>query len=63
MTIKDEWFVGFCARAASFIINIIEDSKDSYKYQVKPIFSLSQHNKNQALLDSIKSRYTKGNVY
>jgi len=60
---NDEWFVGFCDGEASFIINIIEDSKDNSKYQVKTMFSLPQHSKNQALLDSIKSRFKEGNVY
>lgn len=47
---------------ASFIINIIEN-KNSSKYQVKSMFSLPQHNKNQILLESIKSKYNEGNVY
>jgi hypothetical protein len=59
---NDEWFVGFCDGEASFIINIIEN-KNSSKYQVKSMFSLPQHNKNQFLLDSIKSKYEEGNVY
>jgi len=60
---SDEWLVGFCDGESSFVLNIIQDKKNISKYQVKTMFSLPQHEKNKALLDSIKSKFSVGNVY
>lgn len=57
------YITGFSDGEACFTVSIFKDSRMLNGWQVKPVFKISLHNKDRALLESIKRHFGVGKIY
>lgn len=61
--INPDYITGFVDGEGCFSISIFKDSRRLTGWQVKPIFSISLHNRDLKLLEAIKRTFNVGKIY
>lgn len=61
--LNPDYITGFADGEGCFTISIFKDSRMSTGWQVKPIFSISLHNRDRELLEAIQRTLNVGKIY